>query len=222
MENSGIIKQAKSDIFKVLHPIITFYVNKGAKPESLRKYYKNNKRFSDLLSDINNKGVNLVKDEKEYEKLIREILSEILDDFIAKNKDKEYKTKQDSKLKHIKEFNSYNESFLADAGQFLVGAYLVYKFLFYVARNKFNKFKNTRDRKSISSLLTGLKDMKNVPVVEFADRFVMKIDSTLGNVDVRVLKDEKSILIFSPNYKDEIRIQLEDEEYNDLLKIINK
>ena len=91
MENSGIIKQAKSDIFKVLHPIITFYINKGAKPASLRKYYKNNKRFSDLLSDINNKGINLVKDEKEYEKLVREILSEVLDDFIAKDKDTEYK-----------------------------------------------------------------------------------------------------------------------------------
>jgi len=108
MENSGVIKQAKSDIFKVMHPIITFYINKGAKPASLKKFYKNNKRFYDLLSDINNKGINLVKDEKEYEKFVREILTEILDDFIAKDKDKEYKNKQESKMKHIKEFCQFD------------------------------------------------------------------------------------------------------------------
>ena len=108
MENSGVIKQAKSDIFKVMHPIITFYINKGAKPASLKKFYKNNKRFYDLLSDINNKGINLVKDEKEYEKFVREILTEILDDFIAKDKDKKYKNKQESKMKHIKEFYQFD------------------------------------------------------------------------------------------------------------------
>ena len=221
MENSGIIKQAKSDIFKVMHPIITFYINKGAKPASLRKYYKNNKRFSDLLSDINNKGINLVKDEKEYEKLVREILSEILNDFIAKDKDKEYKTKQDSKMKHIKEFNSYNESFLGIA-QFLVGAYLIYKFLMSLLKNQVDKLKNERDRKSIENLLIGLKAMvannKKVTVVEFADRFFMK----LPGLDVRLLKNEKQILIFSSDYNNEVRISLNDDEYIDIMKIINK
>ena len=221
MENSGIIKQAKSDIFKVMHPIITFYINKGAKPASLRKYYKNNKRFSDLLSDINNKGINLVKDEKEYEKLVREILSEILNDFIAKDKDKEYKTKQDSKMKHIKEFNSYNESFLGVA-QFLVGAYLIYKFLMSLLKNQVDKLKNERDRKSIENLLIGLKAMvandKKVTVVEFADRFFMK----LPGLDVRLLKNEKQILIFSSDYNNEVRISLNDDEYSNILKIINK
>ena len=221
MENSGIIKQAKSDIFKVMHPIITFYINKGAKPASLRKYYKNNKRFSDLLSDINNKGINLVKDEKEYEKLVREILSDILNDFIAKDKDKEYKTKQDSKMKHIKEFNSYNESFLGIA-QFLVGAYLIYKFLMSLLKNQVDKLKNERDRKSIENLLIGLKAMvandKKVTVVEFADRFFMK----LPGLDVRLLKNEKQILIFSSDYNNEVRISLNDDEYSNILKIINK
>ena len=45
MENTSFIKQAKSDIFKELQPIISFYVKKGAKPQSLKKYYKNPKRF---------------------------------------------------------------------------------------------------------------------------------------------------------------------------------
>jgi hypothetical protein len=223
MENLGIIKQAKSDIFKAMHPIITFYINKGAKPVSLRKYYKNSKRFSDLLSDINNKGVNLVKDEKEYEKLVREILNEILDDFIANDKDKEYKNKQENKMKHIKEFNSYNESLLAEVGKFLVCAYLVYEFLLWVAKKQINKSKNDRDRKSITSLLTGLKNMNNVPISDFSDRFVMNVNNADGGTtNIRVLKNEKEILIFSKNYQNEIRIKLEDDEYSNLLKIIKK
>jgi len=104
MENSSFKKQAKSDIFKELYPIVNFYIRKGAKPASLKKYYKNNKRFNDILDDIKNKGINLVKDEAEYKKLVREILNEILDDFISKLKDDEYKYKQNSKMKHIKEF----------------------------------------------------------------------------------------------------------------------
>lgn len=108
MENSSLIKQAKSDIFKELYTIISFYIKKGAKPASLKKYYKNSKRFFDLLDDIKNKGINLVKDENEYQKLVKDVLYEILDDFIAKDKDLEYKNKQDSKMKHIKEFYSFD------------------------------------------------------------------------------------------------------------------
>ena len=107
MENSSFKKQAKSDIFKELFPVINFYVRKGAKPNALKKYYKNNKRFNDLLDDIKNKGINLIKDEQEYKKLVREILNDILDDFIAKCKDEDYKKNKESKMKHIKEFYSF-------------------------------------------------------------------------------------------------------------------
>ena len=106
MENLNIKKQAKSDIFKELYPIISFYIKKGAKPNSLKKYYKNSKRFNDILEDIRNKGINLIKDETEYRQLVKEILNEILNDFIAKEKDDNYK-KNDKKMKHLKEFNSY-------------------------------------------------------------------------------------------------------------------
>ena len=44
----NIIKQAKADIFKELYTIINFYIKKGAKPQSLKKFYKNNKRFNDV------------------------------------------------------------------------------------------------------------------------------------------------------------------------------
>ena len=116
MENSNITKQAKSDIFKELHPIIKFYMSKGAKAVALKKYYKNNKRFEDILDDIKSKGSNLVKDDSEYRKLVRTILEEILDDIIAKEKDDTYKNKNKNmkKLKTFENFKidemfSYNE-----------------------------------------------------------------------------------------------------------------
>ena len=129
MENSSFIKQAKSDIFKELYTIINFYIKKGAKPQALKKYYRNSKRFNDILEDIKNKGINLVKDESEYKNLVKQVLNEILDDFIAKEKDEEYRNKQ-SKMKHIKEFNSFeiNESavsLLLSAG----AIFFFYKFL---------------------------------------------------------------------------------------------
>lgn len=101
MENNNIIKQAKSDIFKELYTIINFYISKGANPKALKKYYKNTKRLNDIIDDIKSKGVNLVKDENEYKKLVSEILNEILDDIIAKENDEKYK------LKHIKEFYNF-------------------------------------------------------------------------------------------------------------------
>ena len=115
MENSSFKKQAKSDIFKALNPIISFYIHKGAKAKALKKYY-NNKRFKELLSDIGNKGINLVEKEEDYKKLVKNTLHEILDDLIAKEKDTEYNSKsttqknsKNTKLKHIKEFNSFDE-----------------------------------------------------------------------------------------------------------------
>lgn len=128
----NIIKQAKADIFKELYTIINFYIKKGAKPQSLKKFYKNNKRFNDVLEDIKNKGFNLINDEVEYKKLVREILNDILEDFIAKQKDEEYKNKS-QKMKHIKEFYTFemNEelSTLAHWGLGIATGVCIYKFL---------------------------------------------------------------------------------------------
>lgn len=101
MEKSNIIKQAKSDIFTELYTIINFYIKKGANATSLKKYYKNKHRFNELLDDIRNKGINLMKDDTEYKQLVKDTLDEILTDFISKDKDDK------SKLKHIKEFYSF-------------------------------------------------------------------------------------------------------------------
>ena len=52
---------------------------------------------------------NKMPTEDDYKKLVRNILNDMLDDFIAKNKDEEYKNKKESKMKHIKEFFKFEE-----------------------------------------------------------------------------------------------------------------
>ncbi len=107
MENSNIKKQAKSDIFKELQPIIKFYIVKGASASSLKRYFKNTKMFNNLLDDIKYKSSNLINNDIEYKNLVRSILYEILDDYIAKKKDEEHNKKINNKMKHIKEFYSF-------------------------------------------------------------------------------------------------------------------
>lgn len=222
MENSGIFKQAKSDIFKVLHPILTFYVNKGAKPASLKKYYKNNKRFIDLLDDINNKGVNLVKDETEYKKLVREILNEILDDFIAKDKDKEYKNKQESKMKHIKEFHSYNESLIG----WVCVAILFNLFLRKLWQNHKERIVDAKMRSMVGSILKGLKTAETIPVVDLADRFFIRVDAKINlenkKIDFRLFKNEKILKLSIPGIPEDLVFPLLDNEYDEFLKLLKK
>lgn len=223
MENSNVIKQAKSDIHKVLHPIITFYINKGAKPEALKKYYKNTKRFNDILEDIRNKGSNLIKDDAEYVKLVREILNDMLDDFIAKNKDDEYKNKE-KKMKHIKEFYKFeeiNEGFITT----FIGGFLLYKFIISILSavmkkdlKRLNSERDELDRQVSLKYLTKLKDIGKIPVVELSDRFFIKTDTA----DLRILKNEKLLCVDNKITNTEVKVNLTDAEYENFLNLINK
>lgn len=224
MENSNIKKQAKSDIFKELHPIISFYIKKGAKPASLKKYYKNNKRFNDILEDIKNKGVNLVKDESEYKSLVREILNEILDDFIAKEKDEEYKNKKEKNMKHIKEFKSYNESFIDAAMWFIIG-WSFYKFMKGLILSKIsNKLEeiDTANRKAINQLLIGLKDKESISVNDFVDRYFIRVNIYGIDFDIRILKNEKILLLDSSSLSSQAKYKLTDHEFEDFMSLIKK
>jgi hypothetical protein len=206
MENN-IIKQAKSDIFKELYPIIRFYIKKGANAKSLKKYYKNEKRFKDILEDIKNKGINLVKDEDEYNKVVRNTLNEILDDFIAKEKDEEYKNKQikkkEKKMKHIKEFNSYkiNEEFswLLSIG----AAYFLLKFIKgFIKNRRYSKMtqdeiNDEKKRKSDYSKLMSLINyiriaIKNEKDIVFSENFLYYIFS-IDEVTIKIDKRNKTI-----------------------------
>ena len=226
MENSNLTKQAKSDIFSELYPIINFYINKGATPQSLKKYYRNSKRFNEVLEDIKNKGANIITDDTEYKNLVRSVLNDILDDLIAKDKDDVYKNK---KLTHIKEFNSYdykNES-LGLITSFAIGFFL-YKFLKSVFIS--NNIKKIRSKTSefnkllVLNILDELKKLDKIPIIDLNDRFFIRF--SLNNIDfsIRLLKNEKMLNIsYTSNGGDTSgELKLSDEQYKDFLKIINK
>ena len=222
MENSNLIKQAKSDIFSELYPIINFYVNKGATPQSLKKYYRNSKRFNDILDDIKNKGSNIITDDIEYKKLVKTVLYEILDDLIAKVKDDEYKK---VKMKHIKEFNSYNyinESF-GIITSFAIGFFL-YKFLKSILNNYINN-KTTKDITKLNNrllliILSKLKSMDKIPVIDLSDRYFIRLKLGDFEFDIRVSKNEKTLEISGTAGKS--KINLTDDEYNNFLNLIKK
>ena len=222
MENSNLIKQAKSDIFSELYPIINFYVNKCATPQSLKKYYRNSKRFNDILDDIKNKGSNIITDDIEYKKLVKTVLYEILDDLIAKVKDDEYKK---VKMKHIKEFNSYNyinESF-GIITSFAIGFFL-YKFLKSILNNYINN-KTTKDITKLNNrllliILSKLKSMDKIPVIDLSDRYFIRLKLGDFEFDIRVSKNEKTLEISGTAGKS--KINLTDDEYNNFLNLIKK
>lgn len=220
MENSSITKQAKSDIFKVLQPILNFYIKKGAKSSALKKYYKNNKRFNDLLDDIGNKGVNLVKDELEYRNLVKDVLYEILDDIISKEKDTEYKNKQD-KMKHIKEFNSYNEGFMETAMWFIIG-WSFYKFMKGLLYSKISDKIDNASRSVIEGLLDGLKDKKNISVNDFADRYFIRIELYGNEYDIRLLKEQKILILDSSVLTRQLKFSLTNDEFENFISLIKK
>jgi len=191
------------------------YIKKGAKPSSLKKYYKNIKRFNDILEDIKNKGINLVKDETEYHQLVKEILNEILDDFIAKEKDDDSK---DKKMKHIKEFNSFNlnEGILS----FILGI-LLFNFINSILIKYIDKNKQKQTKLNISKFISDLEIMKNIPVSEFSDRYFIRFPSeNCGFVDIRIFKNDKTMTI--ENNSGKSKFELSDDDYNRFLKMIEK
>lgn len=208
MENN-IIKQAKSDIFKELYPIVSFYIKKGANAKSLKKYYRNEKRFKDILEDIKNKGINLVKDDDEYNKVVRNTLNEILDDFIAKEKDEEYKNKQiknkEHKMKHIKEFNSYNEEFSFINALLSGGAiFFTYKFFQGLIRKKLRDLNPTPEE--IDSKINDLKNKIHDIEIKQLQNLSNIIKNRWGDGDGDVeLKEDIVYYIIKFNYNESLR-----------------
>jgi hypothetical protein len=214
MENSNIKKQAKSDIFKELYPILKFYIQKGAKPSALKKYYKNSKRFNDILEDIKNKGINLVKDETEYHQLVKEILNEILDDFIAKEKD-DNKNKE-SKMKHIKEYNSFNEGILT----WLFLSVVVVRFILYLVKKYIYKQEDYYIVEEILNNLSVALKMNYISIYNLSDRYYFKIEQNGNEYDFRLLKVNKILNIVGNKLNNPINIKLTNFEYNSLVELI--
>lgn len=103
MDNKNILKQARHDIFTELDKVITFYNSKGASFSSLKKYYKKKTNLNDLLEDIRNKSNHMIPDENEYKKFVKEILFDMLNDKIAREKDQKSKIKTFESFKNNKQ-----------------------------------------------------------------------------------------------------------------------
>lgn len=225
MENSNITKQAKSDIFKELYTIINFYITKGATAKALKKYYKNSKRIDDIIEDIKSKGSNLITDENEYKNLVKNILNDMLDDIIAKEKDDEYKNKQ--KMKHLKEFYNFentNESIMGTIYLFAIGFFL-YKFIKSILKNslekKLSKVTDEVNHLQIQNILLYLKNINKVPIIDLNDRYFIRLNDESGSsIDIRIMKEDKLFKI--DTNKGDVNIQLSDNEYNQFLELIKK
>lgn len=221
----NIIKQAKADIFKELYTVINFYIKKGAKPQSLKKFYKNNKRFNDVLEDIKNKGFNLINDEVEYKKIVREVLNDILDDFIAKQKDEEYKNKS-QKMKHIKEFYQFevNEEFttfqniLLSAG----AAFCLYKFvkglLFDILDKNKDKIIAKVDKMALNNLSRRIGEkLEEGKKAQFSEDFVYYTIEFDKNLIIKINKTKK--FMTWTNHKGEFQsiLPISQEEIDQLI-----
>jgi hypothetical protein len=147
-----------------------------------------------------------------------------LDDFIAKEKDEEYKNKKEKKMKHIKEFKSYNESFIDAAMWFIIG-WSFYKFLKGLIQSKLLKrieTINKSNRDAIEQLLNGLKDKESISVNDFADRYFIRVNLYNNEYDIRLLKEQKVILMDGGILTKQIVLPLTNDEYEEFISLIKK
>jgi hypothetical protein len=101
-------KKIKKNIFNRLDSIIDTYANKSLSIKYLKKYFSNPKRFSELVSDINEIESENFESMDEYRKLVREILNDILEDREALEKDKNSKKKKEKIVENFSNFLQNN------------------------------------------------------------------------------------------------------------------
>jgi hypothetical protein len=80
-------REDKMDIYFKIKNIIDKYIS-NVSVYDIKKYFKHNSNFNGLLDDIKWYGIQLVKDSEEYKSLVREILNDIIDNYIAEKEDK--------------------------------------------------------------------------------------------------------------------------------------
>jgi len=67
------------------------------------------------------------------------------------------------------------------------------------------------------TVLRKLKDIPKIPVTEYPDRYFIQISN---GEDIRILKDQKILIISLPHNKD-LKLPLSDDEYGMFLRILN-
>ena len=139
----------------------------------------------------------------------------MLDDFIAKEKDDEYK------LKHIKEFYSFNMTNESGSWILLAGAlFFLYKFIESFIEKKLTLDEIIKIRlKNLAKMLN--RRLKNNEKVIFSENIVYYIFK-IGNIILKINKNDNYIYWFfedeSLDDKEEYRVYLTQEEINTLIK----
>jgi hypothetical protein len=77
----------KKELVLALNQLIDHYVNQGADLKSLKKFFKHQSNFKQLLKDIRYAGMQMISNEQAYEETARKILDEVMEDRLAEVKD---------------------------------------------------------------------------------------------------------------------------------------
>jgi hypothetical protein len=125
-------------------------------------------------------------------------------------------------MKHIKNFEKFNESVIGTTAFIIIGAWLLYKFIKGAIMHHMRKDMDASQSQTIANFLAGLKRMGKIPVSDFADRFFIRM--TMGGIqyDLRLMKKDKILLIDAQEIKEQIKLELSDEEFDDFLKLIKE
>lgn len=119
-------------------------------------------------------------------------------------------------MKNIKNFESFGETFmLVAAGWFF------YKFMKGLIKSRLRNKEKKSDDDYLNNIINLLKDIKNIPVNDFNDRYFMRVNLAGKEYDIRLFKETKMLNISGDdnfNYD----IKLTENDFNNFLKIIGK
>lgn len=94
-------KQAREDIYKSIDSIIDRYLSEGVTIYDLQRYFKMEKSFKTLMSDINYAGRRYFGDDEDYPNFVKKILKKIILDKIS---EVETKSLSENTIKRFDQF----------------------------------------------------------------------------------------------------------------------
>ena len=71
-------KQAREDIYKAIYSIVERYISEGVSVYDIQRYFRIQKSFKTLLSDINYAGRRYFGDDEDYPGFVKNILRKVL------------------------------------------------------------------------------------------------------------------------------------------------
>jgi hypothetical protein len=103
MTSYNIDKQKKKELYSAIENIITKFTKGGVSEKDLKKYFKKEKNLRTLIKDLRWLNHQVFNSDIEYTNYVRDLLKEVIEDFLAAEKDKNKKEKME-KTKTFEEF----------------------------------------------------------------------------------------------------------------------